>query len=299
MSIIKSFSVGNGDMFYILHNSDNFTIIDCCMNDENRSAITLEIKTKSGGKGVKRYISTHPDEDHLKGLKYLDEQIKIVNFYCVENAAVKEDKTEDFTHYCSLRDSKSAFYVYKGCSRKWMNIGDDERGCAGIQFQWPITSNEDYKIALNQVKGGSGYNNISPIFTYSVNEGVVVMWMGDIEHDFLELVKGTIEWPKVDILFAPHHGRDSGRVSSDVLEKLDPQIIVIGEAPSKHLYYYSDYNTIKQNSAGDIIFNCAGEKVHVYVSKTNYPYDTSFLTDEGDKNSGLGTYLGSFTVHNA
>ena len=27
MSIIKSFSVGDGDMFYIDHNSDNFSII--------------------------------------------------------------------------------------------------------------------------------------------------------------------------------------------------------------------------------------------------------------------------------
>lgn len=27
MSIIKSFSVGDGDMFYIDHNSDNFSIM--------------------------------------------------------------------------------------------------------------------------------------------------------------------------------------------------------------------------------------------------------------------------------
>ena len=44
MSIIKSFSVGEGDMFYIQHNSDNFTIIDCCMGDSNKREITNEIK---------------------------------------------------------------------------------------------------------------------------------------------------------------------------------------------------------------------------------------------------------------
>ena len=33
MSIIKSISVGNGDMFYIKHGSSNFTIIDCNMDD--------------------------------------------------------------------------------------------------------------------------------------------------------------------------------------------------------------------------------------------------------------------------
>lgn len=30
MSIVKSYAVGAGDMFYIRHNTDNFTIIDCC-----------------------------------------------------------------------------------------------------------------------------------------------------------------------------------------------------------------------------------------------------------------------------
>ena len=35
MSVIKSFSVGDGDMFYINHNSDNFTTIDCCYSDDD------------------------------------------------------------------------------------------------------------------------------------------------------------------------------------------------------------------------------------------------------------------------
>ena len=145
MSIIKSFSVGDGDMFYIDHNSDNFSIIDCCMDDGNKEAITQEIKDKISKKGIIRFISTHPDEDHLQGLKYLDEQIGIVNFYCVENSAVKTDETEDFKHYCTLRDGEHAYYISKGCSRKWMNIGDETRGCAGINFKWPITTDENFK----------------------------------------------------------------------------------------------------------------------------------------------------------
>lgn len=299
MSIIKSFSVGDGDMFYIDHNSDNFSIIDCYMDDSNKEEITSELKLKSNNKGITRFISTHPDEDHLQGLKYLDEQLGIVNFYCVKNEAVKGDETDDFKHYCTLRDGEHAYYVSQGCSRKWMNIGDEERGCAGINFIWPVTSNLDFKEALSTVAEGTGFNNISPIFTYSVENGVVAMWMGDMEHDFLEKVKDQIAWPKVDILFAPHHGRDSGKVSDDVLKKLDPHIIVIGEAPSKYLNYYPNYNTIKQNSAGDIVFNCSGDKVHVYVSSADYSYDTSFLSDEGADNSAYGNYLGSFTPKGA
>lgn len=43
MSLIKSLSVGNGDMFYIKHGVDSFTTIDCCMGDDNKEIIMDEI----------------------------------------------------------------------------------------------------------------------------------------------------------------------------------------------------------------------------------------------------------------
>ena len=90
MSIIKSFSVCDdngeaGDMFYIKHNSSNFTIIDCCLNCEDRESIVSEIIDEKRNKNIIRVISTHPDEDHICGLDFLDDRIGIVNFYCVEN----------------------------------------------------------------------------------------------------------------------------------------------------------------------------------------------------------------------
>ena len=44
MSLVKSLAVGNGDMFYINHGSDNFTMIDCCLDDDNSSSILAEMK---------------------------------------------------------------------------------------------------------------------------------------------------------------------------------------------------------------------------------------------------------------
>lgn len=302
--IIKSFAVsdGNGeagDMFYIKHGSSNFTIIDCCMVEENRKEIVQEIVEEKQGKDITRFISTHPDEDHICGLSYLDEQIVIQNFYCVENKATKPDPSESFTHYCGLRDDKEKhYYVYKGCKRKWMNDNDKNDGknygSSEINFLWPDMSDENFKEAQDLAAEGTAYNNLSPIFTYELNNNVTVMWMGDMEHDFLEKIKDKVVWPEVDILFAPHHGRDSGKVSSDVLKKLNPHIIVIGEAPAKYLNYYSGYNTIKQNSAGDIVFECADEMVHVYVSEENYSFDTSFLSNEYLSDGDHGYYLGSF-----
>lgn len=296
MSIIKSFSVGEGDMFYIFHNSDYFSVIDCCMDENSQEEITRELKTKRNIKGIWRFISTHPDDDHIRGLKYLCSQITMNNFYCVKNKAIKPDETEDFEYYCDLRDRETvAYHVFRGCSRKWLNESGDGRTSSGIHFLWPDTSNEDYKDALSKAAEGKVFNNISPIFTYSASGGVTAMWMGDMEHDFLEKIKDDVSWPEIDILFAPHHGRESGKVSEDVLKKLDPKIIVIGEAPSQYLNYYSGYDTIKQNSAGDIVFHCTGSKVHVYVSEKNYRYDTSFLSDEGEENDDYGHYIGSFT----
>lgn len=52
MSIIKSISVGDGDMFYIKHGSDNFTNIDCSMDDYSKDKYCI------------RFISTQPDDEN-------------------------------------------------------------------------------------------------------------------------------------------------------------------------------------------------------------------------------------------
>ena len=72
MSIVKSLSVGNGDMFYIKHNTDNFTIIDCNITgtDANKKSIVDELIRESSSKTLTRFISTHPDGDHFGGIEY-------------------------------------------------------------------------------------------------------------------------------------------------------------------------------------------------------------------------------------
>ena len=96
MAIVKSFSVGDGDMFYIRHNSANFTVIDCCNYGEGRSidenlfsAHLEEIKKQPNPNDITRFISTHPDEDHISGLSEFVNKIGIVNFYCVANETTK------------------------------------------------------------------------------------------------------------------------------------------------------------------------------------------------------------------
>ena len=292
MSRIKSFSVGDGDTFYINHGSDNFTIIDCYLHGSNGDRILNEVASLSRKKGISRFISTHPDEDHIHGLTKLDDRINILNFYCVKNDAMKSDESDDFKRYRKLRDSDKAFYIFKGCTRRWMNQYNDERGSAGINILWPDPKNENFKNALKGASEGKSPNNISAIIKYSLQDGVTVLWMGDLETAFMESIEDNLNLSKVNILFVPHHGRESGKVPASILDKLDPQIIVIGEAPSQHLNYYSDYNTITQNSAGDIVFECETGKVHIFTSED---YEADFLENEGKSLSGF-YYLGTLKI---
>ncbi len=300
MAMIRSFTVGNGDMFYIKHDSDNFTIIDCQLFGDHKEWLVEELIKESKDKGIVRFISTHPDEDHLQGIEYLDEKMPIQNFYVVKNDANKSNETDSFKHYKKLRDGDKAFYVYKGCTRRWMNQSDDDRKSAGINIHWPDIENEDFKEALRASTDGLEFNNTSLVARYAINGGVSFLWLGDLETPFMEKIFDHIELPETTIVFAPHHGRDSGKLPDKWLEKLKPKIIVIGEAPSRHLNYYTGYNKITQNKAGDITFIPEGGKVHCYSSYKDYG-KREWLKDEGKPNEEFGVrdldyYIGTLVL---
>jgi len=213
----------------------------------------------------------------------------------VKNKATKKEETKDFKEYCKLRDDDKAFYIYKGCSRRWMNESNSERGSSGINILWPDTSNKYYKDALKKAENGESPNNISPIIEYSLEDGVKMLWMGDLETDFMKKIEDdVVDIPNIDILFAPHHGRNSGKVPESWLNKMNPKIIIIGEAKSKHLNYYQGWNTITQNSAGDIIFDCVTNKVHIFVSNKNY--SVNFLDNENENDRDDGYYIGTLKL---
>lgn len=294
MSTIKSFSVGSGDMFYIVHNSDNFSIIDCDLCDENSDRIIEDIKQASAGKGISRFICTHPDEDHFGGIHILDDAIPIQNFYVVKNQAIKDKNTTSFDRYRKLRDGEKAFYIRKGCSRKWMNLSDDVRSTSGISILWPDTENDHFKEALAECDAGESYNNTSAVIRYQLENGASFMWLGDLHTDFMESITDYIDLKKTTVVFAAHHGRSSGKIPDAWLEKLDPQIVVIGEARSRHLHYYTGYDKITQNRAGDITFDCVGDSVHIYTSNPNYHNKHLDLIDMGMID--FPNYLGTMKV---
>lgn len=282
-------------MFYIKHGSSNFSIIDCHMSSDSKDDIISELKSESRYKRITRFISTHPDQDHLGGLTWLDDEMPIINFYCVKNEATKETETAAFKRYKKLRDGDKAFNPYRNVRRKYMNDSDGDIGSAGLTVLWPKTDNEHYKAELQKAKEGTAFNNISIILRYSLEGSASVLWMGDLEHDFMEKVKDEIELPKTNILFMPHHGRKSGKLPQEWIDSIDPDVIIKGEAHSKDSDYVSnpDRNKIHQNSAKDIVMNLKASKVHFHVSDPDYCVD--FLDDEGKSLDGYN-YIGTLNI---
>lgn len=289
MSTVKSFATGLGDTYYIKHANDNFTIIDCRV-PEDREDIIEEIRDESLFKGLTRFISTHPDDDHIKGLARLDDEIGIRNFHAVENRATKPEDTVDFERYCELRDdSGKVYYLYKGVSRCWLNKENEERGSSGISVLWPDVSNPDFQNVLTSAEDGGSPNNLSTILKYGKSDGVTMLWFGDLETDFMETIEDEVELPEADVVFAAHHGRS--RMPASWIEKMDPKIIVIGEAPKEHLEYYEGRDHIRQNTAWDITFENESGRTDVYVGNPNY--EVPYLRDEGFGDTAHGYYMGS------
>lgn len=301
MSTVKSFSVGEGDMFYINHNSDNFTTIDCCLDYDEDSKVAKEhvleeIKRESRYKGITRFISTHPDEDHISGIRDFDNAIGITNFYRVDNNATKSGKeSDDFKKYKQLRDdSRKKFSLEKGCKRRWMNISDEERDSSGLFCLWPIVNNAKYQSALKEAAEGGSPNNLSPAIKYKC--GVFsFLWMGDMETEMQKEFDKQVNNSQVTVVFAPHHGRKSGHMPSSLMNKLSPKLVVVGEASSDDLDYYQNQNTITQNTAGDILFDVSDDYIDVFVSNENYTKNAGLITNWYHSDYDGMKYLGSIS----
>lgn len=304
MSIVKSYSFPDGeirgDMYYIKHGTNNFTVIDCYLKDGNdrnarREEIISEIKYESSGRTC-RFISTHPDNDHIAGIEYLDDNWEILNFYAVDNRRPVDRNDSSLSRYHWLMANKN-FPIKRGIKRAWLNDSNDENNSSGINFLWPDLNNEKFKRALELVSKGEKINNICPIFTYSINNGATYMWMGDLETDmqqaYYDEYKNYIH--QVDILFQPHHGRKTGSIPDDLLKALNPKLIIIGNAPSEHIDYGDSRETITQNTAGDIYFENDGSEVHVYTKNKIDNKPTCLKTKQGKQKIGWH-YAGTLTI---
>lgn len=301
MDIVKSFTVGIGDIFYIKHNRSSFTTIDCFLSYENIDKVVNEVSNEVKDLSIKRSISAHSSDDYVRGNENIEKRVVIANFHNVEDETTKEGQKASLDKYCELGDSSKAFYLYKRSLRKWIKEeGENEQensiSRAGVTVFKPDTDNEHFKNTLEETMHGERQDSMSPCIRYSLENGITAVWMRDLETHSMGNILEEVELKKTNVFFASHYERKSGRVPYELLRAMDPDIVIIGEVPSENMVYglYDEYNKITQSSAGDIIFDCSQGKVDIYVSSPTYT--VTYLKNNYESNRFGCYYIGTLEV---
>ena len=301
MSVIHFLNVQNGDCNIIEHNSGRVSVIDVCyarkeiINEEcsqedsgliMNSTISGNYRQKEHPENpirylkkvvncssIFRYIQTHPDMDHMDGIKDLFEEFDVLNLWDTKNnkkiSSVDFNKyrKEDWDYYQDVRKSKS--------EPKVLHLTDNSKGefycCKNGDDLFILAPSEDLIKEANKTED---YNELSYVLLYKTGNKKII-FAGDSGEKawnyILENYKSLVS--NVDVLLAPHHGRKTGG-NDEYLDVLKPKLTLFGNAESEHLDYSSwsnrDLFKITNNEAGNVVLEIEDGEINVFVSNENF-----------------------------
>ena len=154
-----------------------------------------------------RYIQTHPDLDHMRGLQRLDAEIGFDNFWDTANdKAVTSFRSDaDRVDWNAYRGQRSRKLYTRGDNH--FAFGNEENGIPGGDGIEILSPNAEIVGACNTM---DKFNDISLVIRVH-HAGRSVLLSGDAESLAWENMVATYgDWLKSDFLKASHHGRDSG-----------------------------------------------------------------------------------------
>jgi competence protein ComEC len=262
-------NVGHGDCTWIKHGDGRNTVVDVCHarsptvhpptglfaelsapdklgRDFGQKAYPvnpIEYLQRFGETQVHRFILTHPDMDHMDGIEPFFRTFAPINFWDTDNRKVITEfggsrfAEDDWRFYRSLRDRNpetdpKRLALFSGATGPFYNVNDSgQAGGNGLHVLAPTAS-----ILRNAIECDD-YNDCSYVLLWRVHNKKVIL--GGDSHDVSWahiLQQHRAEVSNIDLLIAPHHGRDSDR-SYDFLDVLRPKLTFFGVARSEHLGY--------------------------------------------------------------
>jgi competence protein ComEC len=255
---------------------------------------------------VHRLIITHPDMDHMDGLKDFCEAFPPTNFWDTDNTCEKEDwggqsryREEDWRYYEKLRDGllnsgPKRLVLHAGARGQFYNDAPAGDHGDGLTILAPTPQ------LVADANACDDHNDASYVLMYrTTNAGRIIM-AGDSHDATWEhiLEKFGSEVADVELLIAPHHGRHSDR-SFDFLDVLRPKLTLFGNAPSEHLAYDAwnrrGLQVITNNQAGCVLVDMDGTRMNVYV--TNQTYAEKMLSGTTYSQEHRGYYIGFITAN--
>lgn len=245
------------------------------------------LKNNIGTSEIFRFIISHPDMDHLDGIKDLYSEFSPTNTWDSDNnKEINSDANfagynkEDWEFYTQLRSGKitdTKRLTYFDSSDRADFWKDD-----GLHILCP---SEDLLKRANEKED---YNDASYVILYRIAKkgggAWKIIFAGDSDdHSWEHILKNyKDDVSDIDVLLAPHHGRDSGR-NYDFLKTLKPRVTLMGNASSKHLAY-SCYPPIRitNNQAGYVVIDVSEDEMTFYVKNYDFARDYKSKRDWGE-----------------
>ena len=307
MARIHFLNVEEGDCSIIQHDNGDVTMIDVCNAKKPETELTKGQKTYtnisesvSNPKGnfhqkcypenpitylqslgitsIFRYIQTHPDMDHMDGLRYIATYFNIINFWDTANNKIQEFDgnsrydENDWKCYQRLRksfDNPKALNYYDGTVCKY--FAEDDSGPKGDDYLQILAPTSKL---VSDANTAANWNDISYVILYHIH-GRKVLFCGDAGNmTWNHILKNHHnEVSDIDVLIAPHHGR-KGNLDFTFLDVLKPKLSLIGNALSKDLAYYQWNNRnlthLINNQTGNVMVETNNNLLNVYCSNSAF-----------------------------
>lgn len=249
---ITFIDVGAGDAIYIETPNGDDILIDAG-TALNGTKIVNYLNSQEKNMDLEYVISTHPDADHVGGLKYVFQKMKVKKFYYPKDISYSTQTAKEIINLakkepgCKIYDAKSGIKI--------------KSGGATLEF---VHSSKDYSS-----------DNEDSVMTYIDYGNLEVLLTGDAE-------KGAEAAGKkynVDILQVPHHGSSSSS-STSFIKKYDPEKIVIStdgkkyghpsaNALNRYIKYDKNIDVYRTDRNGNINIFANGKKWWFETSKSS------------------------------
>lgn len=200
------------------------------------------------GRPIFRYVQTHPDLDHMRGLERLQEAgIQIINFWDTThnktfgpNDFQSDDDRKSWNKYLSYRKAKDPIpvVVFRDSFEKFYSRGEGADPGDELNVLAPT---RDIATAANSSKDWNGHSYVLHLFY----KGNSIIFGGDATNQVWKDIHGRYgNNLKCTVLKASHHGRDSGYYQQAV-DAMNPDLTVVSvgkKPPTDASQKYANYS---------------------------------------------------------
>ena len=261
----------------------------------NHPTNPIDYLTSKGISEIWRFILTHPDMDHMDGMKKLFTDKTISNFW---DCGIRRDKPDfeennlyledDWDFYEDLISGKvngpKVITPRAGDIGQYWNVDNDNKEGDGDYISIVAPNDELIKSANDN----GDINAASYVIVYRSSAGRII-FPGDSNDKTWEYILQNHEDLVSDaaVLFAPHHGRKAEQDYS-FLDVVKPRVSFFGCAPSEHLAYSAWQNRdllyFTNNQCGNVHVYPENKKVKVYIE--NYKYANDYTNGKTQQKDG-------------